>query len=1518
MKTCRLFIFGLFLFLAGLSAHGRIDISLAPSDWTEHGTVTSPRTLTQTAEGYLRATCNAWRGHVNYRTKDTYNFQGAVVRYKWRVNCGGNYCWTQDGCYPWGRMAAYNLTTHHSWASSIVISTNTWIYTEILFNENRTWSINYSYSGYGAGGITVNSGTISDVNWDLLANSFAHKLVGDGYANSFYYEIAEAYYIPPEKDLSVDISHPADGAGFTPDELIHFEAFADGGTEPYEFEWKSDIDGTLGTAQTLAIDLLTEGEHTISVTCTDNSDKIRFASITIYVTQLPVIMPIADHHIADNSSYHSPVPVLTQGNVSVTWSLIEGAVGMTVNPKTGSVSWPQPVGASEPYTITIQADNPLGSDQASWQLTVLSLPQIQTLSTQIAVESRPFVSEPPILLKGSPPVEWAMVSGPAQMTIDTAAGVVSWENPVPSFSAYPVTLRATNAIGSDTTSFSVWVHSVPQIAAMTDRQIILGQPYNLNPVLIKGVPAAEWSLDAAPPQMSINATTGAISWADPGPEDSTHSVTVRAANTMGSHTQSFTIRVMLPPVLADLDHQTVHEGQSFSQQISLIQGTGPVVYTVISGPLGMSIDANGQLTLPYANGNYSPYTVTLRAANAVGADQNTFILTVLRAPLIRPIAEALTAEHAPYAAAAPGLFQGSPPVEWSLVAAPAGMTVDPATGAVSWPSATYAGSPHTVTLKAENVVGSHTQSWPITVVQPPVIAAYGDKLAGNATSYIAPLPTLMQGTHVTWSLAEAPAGMTIQAATGQIVWPSPVASDVPHTITLQAQNCAGSDTETFALTIHSKPVLADASDVQMVENRPYAGPAAQLLAGQAPVTFALTQGPTGMTIDAATGAISWPVPTAVGSPHRVQVRASNTYGTDEKTFKAVVPIGYAAETWTDIELAPAGSPIPIVGQAYDLADGTPTANVTVYLHVRLKNTVRVFKLMTDAEGQFAFTFTPVGNEAGLYGISAGHPLAVPQEAQDNFTLVALTASDSVQRPRLTEGEWYETTVSLNNPGDTTLTQIEAVKVGGTETIEMEFEPLAVIAGGATETAALRLRAVDASVRLSVVDVQFVSDQGATASLAYTTRVIPLSIDVKVLPAALEAGMVRGQQQAVSFEVANEGGLATPELSVLIPDAPWLSMATPVVIGVLQPGDIAEVTLLLTPDESLTLGPYQGSLYVHGTGMTRTVPFTFNCVSDRIGRLDVKAVDEFTYYAQGAPLVSDARLTLRDAFSREALFVNEPMPDGRWLLDDIAEGYYILELAAPEHSGYRSTLYAASGVTTTITAFMSRELVKYTWTVTPTAIQDVYTVTLNTTFETNVPAPVVVVEPANVDLSAMVDGRMQVDFTVTNHGLIAAEDVHLVFDNHPRYRVELLTDFNGQVAPGQTVVIPAMVTDNNLQPMPIMSDVQLLGDDTLMPFGGNCDPVRGGTYYTPTCAARTENGRKSPFGWPTGPAICSMSFAASSAPATAATTPNATMKTTIRPKHSGPDRAEAEAAWRCRLLPARPERRVLSAIRRICL
>ena len=110
-------------------------------------------------------------------------------------------------------------------------------------------------------------------------------------------------------------------------------------------------------------------------------------------------------------------------------------------------------------------------------------------------------------------------------------------------------------------------------------------------------------------------------------------------------------------------------------------------------------------------------------------------------------------------------------------------------------------------------------------------------------------------------------------------------------------------------------------------------------------------------------------------------------------------------------------------------------------------------------------------------------------------------------------------------------------------------------------------------------------------------------------------------------------------------------------------------------------------------------------------------------------------------------------------------------------------------------------VTFTWEVVPVTFQDRYDVVLTATYETNVPVPVVVIEPAAINLPKMCAGQVFTgEFRITNHGLIDAHDVKVPVPASDEYfSYELLTDFGDTVKAGQTVTVAYRV--KCLKPLP---------------------------------------------------------------------------------------------------------------------
>ena len=129
-------------------------------------------------------------------------------------------------------------------------------------------------------------------------------------------------------------------------------------------------------------------------------------------------------------------------------------------------------------------------------------------------------------------------------------------------------------------------------------------------------------------------------------------------------------------------------------------------------------------------------------------------------------------------------------------------------------------------------------------------------------------------------------------------------------------------------------------------------------------------------------------------------------------------------------------------------------------------------------------------------------------------------------------------------------------------------------------------------------------------------------------------------------------------------------------------------------------------------------------------------------------------------------------DGMVTIPDLQEGIYNVRATAADHDAFNRNIEVTPG-DNTLDAFMSRQTVKYYWSVEEIELEDRYTVEIEAEFETNVPAPVVVMDPPVIDFAQLDDigDEMTVEITVTNHGLIAVNDLVLQLAEHPWYEIE---------------------------------------------------------------------------------------------------------------------------------------------------
>lgn len=506
----------------------------------------------------------------------------------------------------------------------------------------------------------------------------------------------------------------------------------------------------------------------------------------------------------------------------------------------------------------------------------------------------------------------------------------------------------------------------------------------------------------------------------------------------------------------------------------------------------------------------------------------------------------------------------------------------------------------------------------------------------------------------------------------------------------------------------------------------------------------------------------------------------------------VVP-AYRATVSTDVTQALTGAPVVMNGRAFK-TDGSAQAYSLVTVTVSTQGMSRVLDALTDGDGLFSVTFKPLPNEAGHYTISADHPGVIDRTVQDSFDILGLKVTNSIQASLL-PGQTVTGQLTVQNLSDVALHGVKAVVPTLPAGLSLTFGDPVTLNGGATVALNYTLSAgADMQALNGGVSFQIVSDEGAQASADLRVAVNPLVPQLTANPGYLTGGMLRGSQRAVSFTVTNTGGAATGPLKVQLPaGADWMSLSSADEIADLAPGATTTITLLLTPPADMPLQRYDGALNVVGRNSYVTVPFQLRAVSDAVGDVQVTVTDEYTYFAADKPNLAGATVQLLDPYTYQVVASQVTDATGIIHFTGVAEGAYTLQVSAPSHDTARTTVHVTPGGLDAEEVFLHRQAVTYTWTVVPTEVEDHYTIVLESTFETEVPMPVVTVDEPFLMPLVLPGYESQFNLTLRNHGLIDATQVQVQVPTDPDYIITPLIDKIDRLAAKSEISIPCKIS-----------------------------------------------------------------------------------------------------------------------------
>ncbi|MCU7905837.1 MAG: hypothetical protein KZQ76_08255 [Candidatus Thiodiazotropha sp. (ex Epidulcina cf. delphinae)] len=510
-------------------------------------------------------------------------------------------------------------------------------------------------------------------------------------------------------------------------------------------------------------------------------------------------------------------------------------------------------------------------------------------------------------------------------------------------------------------------------------------------------------------------------------------------------------------------------------------------------------------------------------------------------------------------------------------------------------------------------------------------------------------------------------------------------------------------------------------------------------------------------------------------------------------------------------------PILIQGQALARDSGRPLPLVPLELVLSVNGFERKLPVTTDPSGAFAYEFIPQPNDAGVYTVSAVYPGALARPGQGRFTLNRVTVSPVNLRLHLARN--YRETLDL----------IQAAAGQGTSATNLRLvydavdQPTGRFPAGLTliPAAPVNLQAGQGSPLAFTIEgdnsaatagnlvMRVVSDESGAQPLATINIDYQLSEAGPALyfsPNYLETGVAHDDTVTETLTLENRGLADLTDIRVSLltqQDAPapsWVYLMSPQDQGSLAIGATRQIQLAAAPTYLAPDGVYPFKLRVEsGNHPTTDINIFVAVTQSGIGQALFKASDIYTATLDEnnnpIPGLAGARIRLQHEEVLSIEHTGATDENGEALFSDLAAGRYRFRAGAPNHQDLLGRLTVKPGVTTAREIFLDFDLITVEWSVTEITIEDKYEITLHATFETDVPAAVVVLEPAGTTLPEMAVGDVfQGELRLTNHGLIRADGLTFVPPREDGYfRYEFLADLPDSLGAKESLVIPYRVT-----------------------------------------------------------------------------------------------------------------------------